>query len=229
MISSKQLRHRVFGAYYREDMCDLYGARRRGLVKPLYWRFHPGIASRRVIFIHIPRAAGASVSASLFDDVHVAHHSMRAWLALEPEFATAAPSFALLRDPFARFASSYHFVRAGGASEVGLNGTFRRLTSHIDSIDAYLDFLDGKPALDLDFVMRPQSWFVSDLKTGKPLVTHLFHLDRDGAAIDDFLGRHGGSPLPHRNRSSGGPLSLTHAQRRHVEALYAADFELWES
>jgi hypothetical protein len=229
MLSTKHIRHRLFGAYYREDMCDRYGASHPRLVRSLYWRFHRGIADRRVIFIHVPRAAGTSVSQTLHDGEPVGHHSIRAWKALEPDFVAVTPSFALIRNPYQRFASSYRFVRAGGASEVGLNGTFRRMTAHIDSIDAYLAFLEDKSPLDLDFVMRPQSWFVSDLDTGCLLVDRIFRLDDERAAIDAFLLDHGAGPLPHSNRSSGERLDLTPQQRRRVEDIYAADFTLWDA
>lgn len=228
MLSSKRIRHRLFGAYYREDMCERFGARHAGWVRPLYWRLHRGIAERRLIFVHVPRAAGRSVAETLYDGEYVPHHSIRAWRALEPDFVAVTDSFALIRNPYRRFASSYRFVRAGGASDVGLSGTFRRLTGHIDDIDAYLDFLENKPPLDLDFVMRPQSWFIADLETGAPLVSHLFRLGEDSAAIDDFLAAHGAGPLPHVNRTAGERLDLTLDQRRRVEALYAADFALWD-
>jgi hypothetical protein len=228
MVSARRLRRHFFGAYYREDVCERFGATHSTWVRPLYWRMHRGIAARRVIFIHVPRVAGTSVALSLYGGVPVDHHSIRAWEALEPDFTRLTPSFALLRDPYAYFASSWRFVRNGGASEMALSDVFRKMTAHIDGVDAYLDFLEGKPPLDLDFVMRPQSWFVTDLTTGKPLVDHLFRLDRDAEAIADFIARHGGDPLPHRNRSIGEPLALTPAQRRRVESLFAADFTLMD-
>ncbi len=229
MLNSKSLRHRFFGAYYREDMCERHGARHPALVRPLYWRLHGGIAERRLIFIHVPRAAGTSVTEALYGGEMIGHHSIRSWAMLEPDFLAVTPSFALLRNPYGHFASAYRFVRDGGATAKGLNGVFRRLTAHIDSVDAYLDFLEGKPPLDLDFVMRPQSWFVSDLETGRLLVDRLFRLDEDRDSIDDFLRQHGGDPLPRLNVTSGQRLDLTLVQRRRVEHLYAADFALWDA
>ena len=226
MLSSKIIRHRLLGAYYREDMCDRYGEHFPTLVRALYWRMHPRIRERRLIFIHVPRAAGTSICEAMFDGEDVGHHSIRSYRALEPDLFEAASSFALLRDPMDRFWSSWQFISRQGASVVGLSRAFRHLLSGVRTVDDYLDFIDGKPPLDLDFVMRPQTWFVTDARTRNPLVRNLFVLGRDDEPMNAFLRDLGVAQLTRANASVPIENELTAAQQSRVQRIYAEDFDL---
>src|SRR5205814_79659 len=113
--------------------------------------------------------------------------------------------------------SAYAFVRAGGTSSSRLSEVFLHQTAHIMSVDDYLSFLEGRGPLDLDFVMRPQSWFVCDLVTGAPLVKNMFVLGEDGAALAAYLAPHGIGQLPWINRAPRAPLMLGKSQRRRIE------------
>ena len=185
--------------------------------------------ARRLVFVHVPRVAGTSISHALHGSHCVHHHSIRFYWAVDPGLCSAGRSFALLRDPFDRFASAYFFVRAGGTRDCRLAQVFVEQTRHIRSVDDYLDFLEGKDALDLDFVMRPQSWFVCDLKTGAALVDDLFVFGQDNHALGRYLAAHGVGALPWLNRSERRPLVLTAVQRARIRELYAADFALIDS
>lgn len=185
--------------------------------------------ARGLIFVHVPRAAGTSIARALYGQACTHHHSMRYYRALDPEFCAHAPSFAVLRDPLDRFASAFFFVRAGGTGDCRLARVFAAQTAHIRGVDDYLDFLEARTDLDLDFTMRPQSWFVTDLVTGAPLVDELFLYGEDNGLLAAWLARHGVKELPWLNRSERSPLILTPRQRRRIERLYASDFALIES
>jgi hypothetical protein len=192
-------------------------------------RIPAAMRARNLIFVHVPRVAGMSVTRALYGEGCIHHYSMRYYRAVDPAFAKAAGSFALLRDPFERFASAYAFVRAGGTSSSRLSEVFLHQTADIASIDGYLTFLEGRGPLDLDFVMRPQSWFVCDPLTAEPLVKNLFLLGEDSAALAAYLAPQKIGPLPWINRAPRAALSLSARQRRRIERLYAADFALIES
>lgn len=228
MLSSKAIRHRLIGAYYREDVCDRYGEAHPWLVRKLYWRVHPGFFQKSIIFIHVPRAGGTSVARALFGVDGVGHYSIRAYRELEPALYRSAESFALLRDPEQRFLSAYKFVRHGGGSVVGLSRAFRHLTRRIGTVDDYLDFIQGKPALDLDFVMRPQSWFVCD-RAYRPVVSRLFRLGQDEDKLAAFLAHQGIRQLPVLNRSCEDHVVLTATQKDRLRHIYASDYQLLES
>ena len=225
----KGLNHALFGAWYEEDIYDRFCTRLPAVMRAFRWRIPAAMRARNLIFVHVPRVAGTSIVRTLYGDGCIHHHSMRYYRALDPAFAQSAGSFALLRDPFARFASAYAFVLAGGTPSSRLSDVFVRQTARVKTVDDYLAFLEGREALELDFVMRPQSWFVCDLVTGAPLVKDLFLLEDDAAALAAHLAPHKVGPIPWLNRARRADVLLNPRQRRRVERLYADDFALIDS
>ena len=133
---------------------------RRSCRWAFWWRIGVQMRRRNLIFVHVPRAAGTSISSALFGPRNTLHHSIRYYKTVHPRFYAAAESFAVLREPFDRFASSYVFVRAGGTKSCRLSDFFIAETAHVRSVDDYLCYLEERDVLATDFVMRPQSWFV---------------------------------------------------------------------
>ncbi len=230
-MDPKRINHALFGAYYEEDIYDRFCGALPRAVRLLRARIPRAMRARNLIFIHVPRAAGTSIARALYGDGCTRHHSMRYFHALDPHFAASADSFAVLRDPFDRFASAFAFVGAGGTPTARLSAVFAHETRHVKTVDDYLSFLEGRGPLDLDFVMRPQSWFVCDGAHGGdvPLVKDLFLYGEDQAALLAYLAPQRVGPLPWLNRGSRLPLLLNARQRRRIEELYAQDFALIES
>jgi Sulfotransferase family len=225
----KQVNRALFGAWYEEDIYDKFCTSFPAAMRAFWWRIPPAMRARNLIFVHVPRVAGTSIVQALYGEGCIHHYSMRYYRAVHPQFARKAGSFALLRDPFERFASAYAFVRAGGTSASRLSDVFVRQTSGVRTVDDYLCFLEGRRALDLDFVMRPQSWFICDCESSMPLVKNLFLLGEDAAALSAYLAPQKVGPLPWLNRAPRPALLLNAGQRRRVELLYADDFVLIDS
>jgi hypothetical protein len=226
---AKRINRALFGAWYEEDIYDNFCTAVPHAMRLFRHRIPEGMRARNLIFVHVPRVAGTSITRALYGEGCIHHHSMRYFRALDPGFAQSAGSFALLRDPFERFASAYAFVRAGGTGLSRLSTVFLRQTANIASVEDYLSFLEGRGPLDLDFVMRPQSWFVCDDQSAEPLVKDLFLLGEDSAALAAYLAPYKIGRLPWINRAPRSPLLLNTSQRRRIELLYAGDFALIES
>jgi hypothetical protein len=225
----KRVNRALFGAYHEEDIYDRFCSAVPSVMRAFWWRVPTAMTLRNLIFVHVPRVAGTSIARTLYGDGCTRHQSIRYYRAVHPQLYQRAQSFALLRDPFDRFMSAYAFVRSGGTPTCRLGDAFAAQTAGISTVDDYLSFLDGRGPLDLDFVMRPQSWFVCDLKTGAPLVKDLFLYGEDSAALAAYLRPHGAGELPWLNRSERLPVLLNAHQRRRIESLYADDFTLIES
>ena len=223
----KRINRALFGAWYEEDIYDRFCRAIPAAMRAFWWRVPSAMAARNLVFVHVPRAAGTSISRALYGEACTHHHSARYYRAVHPGLWARAQSFAVLRDPFDRFASAYAFVRAGGTPSCRLSDVFARQTAPVVTVDDYLDFLEGRDVLDLDFVMRPQSWFVCDGDV--PLVKNLFLYGEDDGALAAWLRPYGVAQLPWLNRSARVALFLTDVQRRRIARLYAADFALIES
>lgn len=223
---SKRINRALFGAYYEEDIYDKYCGLMPRAMRFFHWRIEDAVRRRNLIFVHVPRVAGTSITQALYGPRCTRHHSIRYYKTVAPSFWAGADSFAVLRDPFDRFSSSYAFVRSGGTQTCRLSDVFLHQTARLRGVDDYLSFIEDRDALSLDFVMRPQSWFVCDLKTGAPLVKRLFLYGRDDARLSDFLKTHGVDELLWLNPSMRNPLELSARQQRRIEKIYARDFEL---
>jgi hypothetical protein len=226
---SKVLHRALFGVAYEEDIYETFCRAVPRLMRAFWWRIERQMRHHNLIFVHVPRVAGTSIASSLFGPRNTLHHSIRYYKTVHPRFYEAAESFAVLRDPFDRFASSYAFVRAGGTKSCRLSDLFLAETAHIRNPDDYLDYLESRDVMAMDFVMRPQSWFVSDLRTGVPLVKKLFLLGEDKERLADFLRLYGVKALPRLNPSERIPLRFSSRQTRRIENLYTQDFELVET
>jgi hypothetical protein len=223
---SRRINRALFGVFYEEDVYEKFCARFPAIMRLFARRVAPEIVRRKLIFIHVPRAAGTSIVRALYGPRNTLHHSIRYYRAVHPALYAQAESFALLRDPFERFASAYAFVRAGGTACCRLSAVFTAETAHIRSVDDYLCFLKDRDVLSQDFVMRPQSWFVCDLATGAPLVKSLFLYGDDNERLKAFLRGHGVRELPWLNAAPRLPLFLSRRQKSRIETLYAQDFAL---
>src|ERR1700753_1339508 len=170
---SKAIHRALFGVFYEEDIYDKFCGLMPRAMRLFDWRIDDAMRQRNLIFVHVPRVAGTSIADALYGPRCTRHHSIRYFKTVAPRFWAAADSFAVLRDPFDRFASSYAFVRSGGTASCRLSDVFLRQTAGLKTVDDYLSFLEERDDLSLDFVMRSQSWFVCDLETGNPLVRDL--------------------------------------------------------
>jgi chondroitin 4-sulfotransferase 11 len=66
------------------------------------------------IFVHIPKTAGTSVLAGLgAEDVFDTHAPAQTYRDVYPDFFSRAYRFAFVRNPWDRFASSFHFMKHG--------------------------------------------------------------------------------------------------------------------
>jgi hypothetical protein len=223
---SKRIHRALFGVTYEEDVYEKFCTAHPTLMRFFWWRIADEMRRRKLIFIHVPRAAGTSISRALFGARNTLHYSIRYYRTVHPRFFESAHSFAVLRDPFDRFLSSYAFVRAGGTRSCRMSAVFAAETARLRSIEDYLSYLEERDVMETDFVMRPQSWFITDLKTGAPLVKTLFLLQEHKKSLMRFLSAQGVSRLPRLNESDRVPLALSLRQKARVENLYAGDFAL---
>ena len=226
---SKVIHWALFGAFYEEDIYDKFCRLMPRAMRLFHWRIDEAVRRRNLIFVHVPRVAGTSIARALYGPGCTRHHSIRYFKTVAPRFWEAADSFAVIRDPFDRFVSSYAFTRSGGTESCRLSDVFVRQTAGLKSVDDYLSFLEERDDLSLDFVMRPQSWFVCDLETGAPLVRRLFLYGQDDALLAEYLKSQGVAQLPWLNMSERMPLLLCARQKRRIEKIYARDFALVEA
>ncbi|MEM8698597.1 MAG: sulfotransferase family 2 domain-containing protein, partial [Pseudomonadota bacterium] len=69
-----------------------------------------------VIFVHVPKAAGSTISEALYRR-SLGHFTAREMAAYDHTWFERLPSFAVLREPVERTYSAWRYVRTGGTAE----------------------------------------------------------------------------------------------------------------
>ena len=178
------------------------------------------------LFIHVPKNAGMSISNALYGR-QIKHATVRYYARVAPDLLATLPSFAILRDPIARFVSAYHFARAGGSSHGRVSVPFHAPYRALRSIDEALDHVEhaGDP-FQVNPIFRPQNWYVCDAD-GAVAVDRLFAFD-DMAAVASYLREHGVASLARLNEGERDKQAITVKQGDRLRALYGRDFDLFD-
>jgi hypothetical protein len=180
-----------------------------------------------VLFIHIPKNAGTSVSNILYGEP-VFHPTIRYYQRVAGDLARELPSFAIWRHPVERFVSAYCYARTGGATRSPVARAFRKRYTAFQTLDDALDHVAESPSLyDVDHIFRPQFWYVAD-GAGRIAVKNICMIDDlDRAVAGDALP--GLREIARLNRSRPMEISPTVAQLRRLQQLYPIDFAIYDA
>ena len=216
--------------------------------------------SRRFIFVHIPKCGGTSVTYHLtnlvqWNDIEIGttifgkallpafrerfgltKHSPAAAIrrVVGKELWTSYTTFAVVRNPFARAVSTFRYLQRLAAHP--------HAPKHLKPAVGVLGSLDDFVCSDywmtegFDGMHRPQSYFVTDRKTGERLIVDrvlkLEAIADDCSALNGLLGVEGlvDTRLPERNRApeDSDELSLSGRVVEAIIARYRRDFEMFD-
>lgn len=161
--------------------------RRRSVLTPWNER-------HKAIFIHIPKTAGTSVLAGLgADEVFDTHAPAPTYHDVYPDFFDTAYKFAFVRNPWDRFASSFHFMKEG--TDWPMQQSWAR--RHIGDLDfpAFVRRIDRNPLFRAQVLAERFFWPQSFWLGGKRgLVDSLYRFEEIDAAMAELCGRLGIAP-----------------------------------
>lgn len=224
---------KLTGGYRLKDAAESLVANpaTRKIVAPLIRSYVLEPLKRRsLIFIHIPKNAGTSISTAIYGR-GLAHYRASFYRQLDPAFYDSLPSFAILRDPIDRFLSAYFFVKNGGGDMIDLYPSWIKIYDRngIDNlnIDEFIALHQSMTQRyrRLDYVLRPQHEFVVN-DDGHVIVDHLFIMGRHDEALKGFLDSHGIEHVPRLNTTARRSITLSYDQVDAIRDLYRLDFEL---
>jgi hypothetical protein len=177
------------------------------------------------LFVHIPRNAGTSVSHALYGET-IGHFTVSFLNRLIDDLDTKPTTFTIIRNPVNRTRSAYNHIRHGGSRDVKLHKRWEADVRKIKSFDDYLSYLEDHFDYlhKLDFVMRPQSFFLPQTELSK--IDTVFYLEKLNGSLNAFLSSYGVSFIPHLNSSSKMSDKLSVSQVERIVKIYDADFAL---
>ncbi|MGF6111633.1 sulfotransferase family 2 domain-containing protein [Pseudomonas sp. ADAK2] len=191
--------------------------------------FPKSFAQRECLFIHVPKCAGSSVCAALFDDWSPGHLPLYWYEQQFPEQFASSFKFAFVRDPLERAYSAYAFLRG---NELG-----RRDQAAQNLVSQYRDFDDfvarwlHPETIGRQLHFAAQTDFLTDSLGHLALdfIGYQEHLARDFALVCEQLKF--AVDLPHINSSQQRQPRLARdfcsvRTRRLVRRVYQRDYEM---
>ena len=176
-----------------------------------------------LLFIHIPKNAGTSISHTIYD-MDIGHETIRYFHARMHD-VRKYPSFAILRDPLKRFLSAYRYAQMGGSSDRRVSAGFRGRYMNFRCIDDALDHIaNARSPYDIDHIFRQQKWYLTD-KNGEIAVDHLFMMD-DMDSVSSFMKKYTSRYIPHINRTPYDAPPLNVDQIHRIRLIYNDDYNL---
>lgn len=126
----------------------------------------------RVIFVHIPKAAGTSINYFLYGRT-LGHYSTTEIKNKFPHLFEESFTFSVTRNPWDRVVSAYNFARQGRTKDMGIKNPSRYRAREFETFEKFLyEWLWPRDLSEVDYVFQPQNKFVCD-QYGKLMVDWL--------------------------------------------------------
>jgi hypothetical protein len=194
--------------------------------------FRQEVMDTGILFIHVPKAAGTSVTRALYGLNGVGHYRATEARDLSPDNFAQLYRFSLIRNPWERLASAYRFFLAGGTNEVPLHNNDHIISELPDTFEEFvLEWLVNQNPEKIHSVFMPQYLFIYD-ELGQLLVHDVYDLSAISQLEKDLelrLGRPFNIALANTTPAEK-RLSDMYSDpdvRKAVESFYAKDIELF--
>lgn len=125
------------------------------------------------IFIHVPKAAGTSINHGLYGRT-LGHYTIDEIDNNFPRLVEKCFVFSIVRNPYDRLVSAYHFAKKGRTKDMGMNNPKQYQIPEFETFERFVyEWLVEQDVYKIDHVFRPQ---------------HIYICKEDRLAVD-FLGR----------------------------------------
>ena len=180
-----------------------------------------------VIFIHVPKVAGVSVSRALYGKPlgHFAASDIRR---VCPKTFNDLLTFGVVRHPVDRLYSAYRFACSGGTNEMDMKTPHLYQSECFISFDKFVcEWLAKQDISKIDNVFRPQNFYLCDVDTIiVDKVIKLEQIEQGMQELSALLGRE--IVLGHHNKSKALPYVVESADTLSIiERIYQKDFEIF--
>jgi hypothetical protein len=206
------------------------------MIKKLYYKlitedpYQDVNDNHRTIFIHIPKNAGTSIEEALFN-TKIGHKTCKQFQAHNSKKFKSYWKFAIVRNPYDRLVSAFHFLKKGGFHEPDRIWSKKNI-GHIDDFEHFIDSLKDKKFATK--IMRwqhfqPQSFYLENLSN----IIDVDHIGRFENLDNEFdlIKKHlnlNNKQIKHNNRSIRGDYGSyykNNEMKNVVQILYKKDFK----
>lgn len=186
--------------------------------------------AHRCIFVHIPKCAGISVVRSLFGDFSCGHGNLKRYqIMFGPEEFNRYFKFTIVRNPYDRLVSAFHFMKKGGINAKDKRWAERNLAPYAD-FDAFVKGWVNRNNIWKGLHFRPQHSFicVRGNRPGLDFIGYFENLTSDFAHICQQLNIQSTLLETNRNpeRARDYRSYYTEETRAIVARVYAEDIQM---
>ena len=181
----------------------------------------------KVIFIHVPKAAGSSVTRALFDlDNQIGHLPLNWYERMDSLKFEEYFKFAFVRNPWDRFISAYHFLRQGGIGPK--DEPWAQFLQQFDSVEHFITSWLEPDNVKRNLHFLPQHEFITNRygAIGLDFMGRTEEIEADLLSVAEKLGKE--VQMPHVNASKRNPYQQYYSERSRdiVAEVYAKDIKM---
>jgi len=186
----------------------------------------------KCIFIHIPKNAGTSIITLLNNNNPIEQEHCRYWDYLRSDIVRlrSYEVFCVVRNPWDRLLSAYHYLKEGGSKGRDKNLT-DMMNSQCDNFqDFVLNWLDYDKIYNIT-VLNPQFIYIYDFQDKKLAVNNILHfesLSEDFFAFQKKIGVTKSLPWINKSKNSDYKEHYTKEMVDVVSVFYAFDIKLFK-
>ena len=190
-------------------------------------RRRPRWKAAGAIFIHVPKAAGVSVSRALYGRP-LGHFPAVDIRRVCPAAFSNLFTFGVVRHPVDRLYSAYRFARAGGTGEMGMANPALYQSHYFSSFDKFVsEWLPNQDINKVDGVFKPQHLYLCD---GDAVIVDkvikLEQIEQGMQEISALMAKE--IVLGHHNKSQVSPFAIESADTMSIiKQIYQKDFSLF--
>jgi len=190
-----------------------------------YYNFYSNAYCRYgVFFIHIPKAAGTSVSSLLYG-YDVGHSTVNDYKAIIPlKKFNNINFFAVIRDPVERIISTYHYMKRRISIEDESHPFY--LFSQHDNVSSLVMDERFEGLVKKNRFFWPTSHYIQGVDESKVVLLRFSHLNEDYLKLADAYKLP--KILPNKNKHEGNKQSISENASDHIIKLYHEDYKLLE-
>lgn len=191
--------------------------------KTLYRNF---IIDTKVIYIHIPKAAGSSIAMSLYNTDKPGHYKAWEYRWENPKIYEQYYKFSVVRNPYTRISSAFSYLKSGGKSNRDLSWAKR----HVFKYGDVNDFIENeilKSTVQNWVHFSPQYLFVCD-EQERIIVDDIFKLEELEKYLETISERTGRNLTDMQLLNKSNKTSdLNDHSKTIINTIYSKDFRIF--
>ncbi len=200
---------------------------KRNIVTTSSYSYKP-LDDTKSIFVHVPKCAGVSVSKALYGNLAGGHTTLDGYLNIfEPTEVFSYFKFTIVRNPWDRLVSAFHFLKADGLKDKDKNWSEHEL-KNFDNFDDFVKAWVNEDNIWKWHHFRPQYYYICDMKSKVKLdfIGFFENLNEDFAYIAKKLGKNCTLAKTNSSRRKSYFHYYNNATRQIVANVYARDIEM---